>query len=127
MSMSAVCPFCVGTKLSVLAENDFAYAIYDKNPVTALHSLVIPKRHISSFFALTGEELLACYDLLTTLKENILKEDISVTAFNVGVNIGKMAGQTIDHCHIHLIPRRDGDVENPRGGIRHLIPGKGLY
>lgn len=95
--------------------------------MTELHSLIIPKRHVSDYFELTKEELLACNELLRTVKEAILAQDESVKGFNVGANSGLVAGQSFFHCHIHLIPRREGDDPNPEGGIRHLIPGKGAY
>jgi ATP adenylyltransferase len=79
------------------------------------------------FCGVTDAELLACRRLLLQLQESINAEDPSVDGFNIGMNAGESAGQTVFHCHIHLIPRRSGDVENPRGGVRHLIPGKGYY
>ena len=121
------CIFCNIPKKRIILENDFAYVIRDDFPVTSLHSLIIPKRHTIDYFSLTEKELLSCDDLLKDVKELILNEDKSVEGFNIGMNSGEVAGQTIFHCHIHLIPRRQGDVENPRGGIRHLIPGKGGY
>ena len=121
------CLFCSVEDTTKVAQNDFAFAIYDSYPVTPFHVLVIPKRHVEDFFQLTQEELLACNGLLATMRAHILSLDNTVEGFNVGVNIGDVAGQTIFHCHIHLIPRRRGDVENPKGGIRHLIPGKGSY
>jgi diadenosine tetraphosphate (Ap4A) HIT family hydrolase len=121
------CLFCnIEPNLFVL-ENELAFAMSDGFPVTNLHSLIIPKRHVSSYFDLTSEELLACNELIKELKMKISESDPTVTAFNVGINIGKDAGQTIFHCHIHLIPRRKGDVPNPKGGVRHIIPGKGFY
>ncbi len=113
------CLFCHIENERVVAENDLAYAIRDGFPVTELHTLIIPKRHVEDYFGLTQEELLAC--------DEIMNSDSSVDGFNIGMNSGESAGQTIFHCHIHLIPRRSGDVENPRGGVRHLIPGKGNY
>jgi diadenosine tetraphosphate (Ap4A) HIT family hydrolase len=104
-----------------------AYAISDGFPVTEGHSLIIPKRHVATYFDLSRPELNACDDLLRQLKRRFQSTDESVSGFNIGMNAGASAGQTIFHCHIHLIPRRDGDVENPRGGVRHLIPGKGHY
>ena len=121
------CIFCNIPKERIILENDFAYVIRDDFPVTSLHSLIIPKRHTIDYFSLTEKELLSCDDLLKDVKELILNEDKSVEGFNIGMNSGEVSGQTIFHCHIHLIPRRQGDVENPRGGIRHLIPGKGGY
>lgn len=121
------CLFCEIPKERIVASNELAYAIRDCFPVTLLHTLIIPKRHAVNYFELTKDELLACDDLLHQLSESIKHEDSSVVAFNIGMNAGAAAGQTVFHCHIHLIPRRNGDVENPRGGVRHLIPGKGFY
>ncbi len=121
------CPFCDFPEDRILAQNELAFVIRDRYPVTPLHSLVIPKRHVSGLFDLGTSERNACNDLLMQAKDAIREEDASVAGFNVGVNIGEAAGQTIFHCHIHLIPRRRGDVGNPRGGVRHVIPGKGHY
>jgi diadenosine tetraphosphate (Ap4A) HIT family hydrolase len=121
------CLFCNIENERIIAENDLAYAIRDGFPVTELHTLIIPKRHVEDYFGLSQEELLACDELIRSLKDEIMDSDSSVDAFNIGMNAGESAGQTIFHCHIHLIPRRTGDVENPRGGVRHLIPGKGDY
>jgi|TARA_R110002072_G_C7750310_1_gene517397 diadenosine tetraphosphate (Ap4A) HIT family hydrolase len=111
----------------IIDSNDLAYAIRDGFPVTEGHSLIIPKRHVEDYFGLSQDELLACDALLNSLKEKIQRDDSSVAGFNVGINAGEAAGQTIFHCHTHLIPRRVGDVEAPRGGVRHVIPGKGSY
>ena len=119
--------FCNIKNERIISENDLAYAVHDGFPVTELHTLIIPKRHVEDYFGLTQEELLACDDLIQSLKDEIMNSDSSVDGFNIGMNSGESAGQTIFHCHIHLIPRRSGDVENPRGGVRHLIPGKGSY
>ena len=121
------CIFCSIPRDRIILENELIYAIRDNYPVTPLHSLIIPKRHVIDYFSLTKDELLSCNALLKKVKNSITVEDGSVKAFNIGINSGEEAGQTIFHCHIHLIPRRVGDVENPRGGIRHLIPGKGDY
>jgi ATP adenylyltransferase len=99
----------------------------DKYPVTAGHKLVIPKRHVAEYFDLGRPELNAVHFLLEQLKKRIQENDPAVKGFNIGINCGATAGQTVFHCHIHLIPRRDGDVEYPAGGIRHVIPGKGHY
>lgn len=129
--MSALnCLFCEVQKkdrLRILAENDLAYAIRDGFPVTDGHTLVIPKRHAETFFDLTDEEVLSCTQLLHEQRDGISRADSSVGGYNVGMNVGAVAGQTVFHCHIHLIPRRSGDVVNPRGGVRHIIPGKGFY
>ena len=108
-------------------QNAHAYAIRDGFPVTAGHSLVIPRRHVVDYFGLAPYELLACDELIRKLRREIVSEDPTVSGFNIGVNAGATAGQTIFHCHVHLIPRRVGDVANPRGGVRHTIPGKGEY
>ena len=121
------CPFCDLPKDRTIAQNELAFIIRDRYPVTPLHTLVIPKRHVSGWFELGTSEMNACNDLLLWAKDAVREEDASVAGFNVGINIGEAAGQTIFHCHIHLIPRRRGDVENPRGGVRHIIPGKGNY
>ena len=121
------CPFCLIPPERIILNNTFAYAVRDMRPVTPFHSLVIPKRHVIDYFGLTREELLACDDLLHQIRRGILIEDKKVEGFNVGINVGELAGQTVFHCHIHLIPRREGDVENPRGGVRNLILGKGCH
>jgi ATP adenylyltransferase len=121
------CLFCEIPNVRVIAKNELAYAIRDGFPVTSLHTLIIPKRHAVTYFDLSEAEILACNQLMQEIKTTILKEDSSVDGFNIGMNAGEAAGQTVFHCHIHLIPRRKGDVENPRGGVRHIIPGKGFY
>ena len=121
------CLFC-NSKISGIAhENDLAYASYDTYPVSELHCLIIPKRHVIDYFELTDEELVACNDLIKVIKEEVLIKDKNVKAFNIGTNAGKIAGQSIMHCHIHLIPRRESDVENPQGGVRSVIPQKQHY
>jgi ATP adenylyltransferase len=121
------CLFCSIDSSRIIATTNLAYAIRDGFPVTEGHTLVIPKRHVTDYFGLSQDELLACDEMLRSLKCEIEGADPSVTGFNIGMNAGEAAGQTIFHCHIHLIPRRSGDVEEPRGGVRHLIPGKGAY
>ena len=121
------CFFCPMPPERTIAKNELAYAIRDGFPVTPLHMLVIPRRHASDYFSLNKDELVACHELIQRVREMVLSEDTTVSGFNVGVNIGASAGQTILHCHFHLIPRRNGDVANPRGGIRNVIPGKGDY
>ncbi|MEO1955273.1 MAG: HIT family protein [Gammaproteobacteria bacterium] len=121
------CLFCNISNERIISENELAYAVRDGFPVTELHTLIIPKRHVKDYFGLTKEELLACDELIKSLKGDISATDSSVSGFNIGMNAGESAGQTVFHCHIHLIPRRSGDVANPRGGVRHLIPGKGNY
>ena len=125
--MNSACLFCNIPQERIVLENDLAYAVRDGFPVTKMHSIIIPKRHIKDYFDLNKDELLACDHLIRSLKEEINNSDSSVNGFNIGMNAGESAGQTIFHCHIHLIPRRTGDVDNPRGGVRHTIPGKGDY
>lgn len=127
MSSSKECLFCTIPSERVIDENDLAYVIWDGYPVTPQHSLVIPKRHVTDYFSLNADEREACDALLKATRTRVEQTDPTVTAFNIGMNAGADAGQTIFHCHIHLIPRRRGDVENPRGGVRHVIPGKGFY
>lgn len=121
------CIFCELPDDRVVDKNALALAFRDTYPVTEGHTLIVPKRHEAEYFDLTEEEALACKQLLVRQKHAIMAEDVTVTGFNIGMNCGIDAGQTVFHCHIHLIPRRRGDVENPKGGIRHLIPGKGNY
>ena len=121
------CLFCNSKISGVALENEFAYASYDTYPVSELHCLIIPKRHVMDYFELTNEELIACNNLIRIIKEDILDKDKTVKAFNIGTNVGKISGQSIMHCHIHLIPRREGDVENPQGGVRSVIPKKQHY
>ena len=108
-------------------ENDLAYASYDSYPVSNHHCLIIPKRHINDYFDLTKNELIACDELIKIIKNEVVVKDQSVKGFNLGTNIGKVSGQSIFHCHFHLIPRREGDVENPQGGVRSVIPKKQHY
>ena len=116
------CLFCNSKESGIAHQNELAYASYDSYPVSDLHCLIIPKRHIKDYFELNNEELVACNQLIKIIKDEIYAKDKSVKAFNIGSNIGKISGQSIMHCHIHLIPRREGDVENPQGGVRSVIP-----
>ncbi len=121
------CIFCKIRKEELQFENQLAYSSKDSYPVSEFHSLIVPKRHVETYFELTNEEILACNKLILKTKEKILKQDSSVKGFNIGTNAGKVAGQSIMHCHIHLIPRREEDVENPQGGVRSVIPKKQHY
>ena len=121
------CLFCNIKESGLALENDKAYASYDSYPVSHLHCLIIPKRHVKDYFDLTDEEILSCNDLIKRIKNEILNKDSSVLGFNIGTNAGKIAGQSIMHCHIHIIPRRKGDVDNPQGGVRAVIPLKQHY
>ena len=121
------CLFCNSEESGCAHENALAYASYDSYPVSEYHCLIIPKRHIKDYFDLSNEELIACNKLIKIVKKEITNKDSSVKGFNLGTNIGKVSGQSILHCHFHLIPRREGDVENPQGGVRSVIPKKQHY
>ena len=121
------CLFCNSKSSGVAHENDLAYASYDTYPVSKHHCLIIPKRHVKDYFELSNKELIACNDLIKIIRKEIIYKDNTVKAFNIGTNIGKISGQSIMHCHIHLIPRRDGDVKNPQGGVRGVISSKQHY
>ena len=121
------CLFCNSKQSGLAAENDLAYASYDTHPVSEFHCLIIPKRHVKDYFDLNDNEVIACNNLIKQIKEEIISKDLSVNGFNIGVNSGVFAGQSIMHCHIHLIPRREGDVKNPQGGVRSVIPLKQHY
>ena len=120
------CIFC-SLNGRVIVENNLAVAFYDKYPVTYLHTLIIPKRHCEDYFELTHAELNAINQLIFQLKDFLIQKDSTIDGFNIGNNNGGEAGQTIFHAHIHLIPRRKGDVDNPIGGVRNVIFGKGKY
>ena len=120
--MEKDCPFCLNNLTSeIILENNFSYAIYDKFPVSKGHILIIPKQHNSNYFDLSLEEQKECLILLNNAKK-ILDKEFKPDGYNIGININKDAGQTIWHAHIHLIPRYNGDVEEPRGGVRGVIP-----
>lgn len=118
------CMFCDITSDKKLIENDLACCILDTHPVTPGHSLIIPKRHFSNYFETTKAELEAIDDLARIRRKQLLETDPAIRGFNLGVNSGAAAGQTVFHTHIHLIPRREGDTENPAGGVRGVIPGR---
>jgi len=130
MHTSPTCIFCeiqAIDKKRIIAENELAYAIRDGFPVTDFHTLFILKRHAIDYFSLVPAEVNAVNSLMLEQKKLLQELDPKIEGFNIGINCGETAGQTIFHCHVHLIPRRKGDVENPRGGIRHIIEGKGFY
>ena len=121
------CLFCDVKKTGIVYENELAYASYDSYPVSEHHCLIIPKRHIKDYFELSNDELVACNDLIKLVKKEITDKDPLVKGFNLGTNIGTVSGQSILHCHFHLIPRREGDVDKPQGGVRSVIPNKQHY
>ncbi len=120
------CPFCDIKEEQIILKNNLCYAIYDKFPVNPGHILIIPFRHFSSFFDATKEEKIAIFDLLDYCKK-LLDDKFKPDGYNIGVNVGHYAGQTIFHLHVHLIPRYKGDIDNPRGGVRGVIPEKRMY
>ena len=119
------CLFCKDAR-GVSLTHELAYSARDSYPVSPGHTLVIPRRHVVSFFDLTPEEVNACMGLITE-ERKLLDQEFKPDGYNVGVNVGPAAGQSIFHVHIHVIPRYKGDVENPQGGVRHVIPKKGHY
>ncbi len=119
------CLFCKDPR-GVSLQRELAYSARDTYAVSPGHTLVIPRRHVASFFDLTPEEVDACMGLITEERKR-LDAEFKPDGYNIGVNVGAAAGQSIFHVHIHLIPRYQGDVENPQGGVRHVIPKKGHY
>lgn len=107
-------------------ENELAFAFWDANPVNKGHIIIMTKRHVKDFFETTKEEKNAIFQLIDKAK-SIIDEKYKPTGYNIGINCGVSAGQTVMHIHVHLIPRYDGDVENPRGGVRGVIPEKKDY
>ena len=122
------CFFCSKAKKEVIYSSEFLFVIRDnKFPVTKHHTLIAPHRHVSNFFDLNNDELNDLSKVLKKQRHSLLDLDKEITGFNVGVNAGVDAGQSIMHCHIHLIPRRKGDMDNPGGGVRGVIPSKQKY
>ena len=121
------CLFCNTNNKEYLIENDLAFATFDSYPVSKNHLLVIPKRHVENYFDLSNDEILACNEIIKLIKKKLEQDDQTIKGFNLGSNNGKAAGQSINHCHIHLIPRRLGDVDNPQGGVRAVISSKQHY
>jgi len=122
-----ISPFLIGEETrEMLVETATVFSFYDKFPVSEGHSLIVPKRLVSNYFDLTLKEQTACWIVVNKVKM-ILQEKYNPDGFNVGLNINEAGGQTISHCHIHIIPRYKGDVVNPRGGIRAVIPSKKEY
>lgn len=115
------CIFCDIKQNRIISEDQSFIVIRDAFPVTFLHTLIIPKRHVETYFDLSIKEIMELNKTLADEKARLESEDPSITGFNIGMNCGKDAGQTVMHCHIHLIPRRKGDVDDPRGGVRGVI------
>ena len=122
------CIFCNKTNCKVISSTKNFFIIRDTAyPVTKHHTLIITHRHVDDYFDLNKEEINDLDEILKNQKRELKQLDKEISAFNIGVNIGRDAGQSIMHCHIHLIPRRKGDVEDPRGGVRGVIPKKQKY
>jgi ATP adenylyltransferase len=115
------CVFCAMSEEKIVVRNPLAYAVRDITPVTPDHTLILPRRHVPSYFDLNNDEKRAIDELVDETRRAILLQDVSVAGFNIGINIGKVAGQTILHCHVHLIPRRPGDAVYPEGGVHAAI------
>jgi len=120
------CPFCHVPAAEVVASNKHAVARRDRYPLTDGHTLVIPRRHVRSVFDLDPDEQLAVWDLVAAVRDELLLTP-GVGAVNVGINDGEAAGQTVPHAHVHVIPRRKGDVPDPRGGVRWILPERAPY
>ena len=128
MSQDKECIFCNKKNCKIISSSNHFFIIRDTAyPVTKHHTLIITNRHISDYFDLNNDELKDLNQILKIQKKKLQLLDKEISGFNVGVNIGKDAGQSIMHCHIHLIPRRKGDVSDPRGGVRGVIPSKQKY
>ena len=121
------CLFCNVPSSEYIFKNNLAFSTFDSYPVSKYHALIIPKRHVENYFDMSEEEVVSCDKLIKKMKNKIQKLDPTVEGFNIGTNSGKIAGQSIMHCHIHLIPRRKNDVDNPQGGVRGVIPSKQHY
>lgn len=120
------CPFCCLPAERILAANAHAVALFDAYPVTPGHTLIVSRRHVADYFGLAPEEADSLHSLLRAMHGR-LAATYSAGGYNVGVNVGKAAGQTVSHVHLHLIPRYCGDVMDPTGGVRNVIPGRGRY
>lgn len=120
------CPFCNIDEDRALVQNDRAMAIRDGFPVNPGHALILPKRHVADWFDLSREEQNAILDLMDQVKAELDRE-IQPDGYNIGFNVGEAAGQTVMHLHVHVIPRMEGDVDDPRGGVRLVIPERGNY
>ncbi len=120
------CLFCK-IEPQVAIESKYFKVVKDRFPVTPGHLLIIPKAHRQDAFDLTRDEFTELHDVLSLLRKEASSADRSIVGWNIGINCGTAAGQTVFHCHIHFIPRRDGDVHEPRGGVRGVIPAKQSY
>ena len=124
--MSPPCPFCSISAERVINESEFAVVIRDGFPISPGHTLIIPKRHVASFFDVTDAERTDLMSLLAAARDDLDRE-FRPAGYNIGINDGAAAGQTVPHLHIHLIPRYAGDRDDPRGGVRWVLPDKAAY
>tara|TARA_Y100000768_G_C23770532_1_gene583061 strand:+ start:313 stop:693 length:381 start_codon:yes stop_codon:yes gene_type:complete len=121
------CIFCSKEKLNIIYEDDIFYVIRDAYPVTTDHTLIILNEHNKTYFDLRDKDIVQLNNIIKFQKDSLIGKDNSITGFNIGINQGETAGQTVMHLHIHLIPRRKGDIDDPRGGVRGVIPSKQKY
>ena len=126
MNTPKPCPFCALPQERIVAANDLALVIRDMFPISPGHTLIIVKRHVATFFDTTTEERLSMFELMDAAKRE-LDGELHPAAYNIGVNDGPAAGQTVPHLHVHLIPRYVGDDADPRGGLRRIFPDKAKY
>ena len=126
MTENNSCPFCALPASRIIDSNRIGVVIRDAYPVSPGHTLVIPRRHVSSFFGITETERTGLMDLLVRAQA-LLQPEYAPDGYNIGINDGANAGQTVPHLHLHLIPRFAGDVSDPRGGVRWVIPDKAKY
>ena len=126
MTTPAACPFCTPAEDRIAFEDRLTRALWDAFPVSEGHLLLVPRRHVPTWFDATADERAAITESIDRGRELIASRH-SPDGFNIGINVGEAAGQTVFHLHVHLIPRYKGDVPDPRGGVRHVIPGKGYY
>jgi diadenosine tetraphosphate (Ap4A) HIT family hydrolase len=125
--MNAPCPLCAAAKRpDILAENDHAVAFFDAFPVNPGHALIVSRRHVADLFDLSSAEQASLWTLVPTVKQ-VIDQRHAPAAYNIGVNVGTAAGQTVGHVHVHVIPRYDGDVGDPRGGVRWVLPERADY
>ena len=124
--MTALCVFCTLPEKRIINDTGIWLVIRDGYAISPGHTLIIPKRHVSSLFELNEDEFSALHPLLNNTKKKLDKE-FSPKAYNIGINDGPAAGQTVPHLHIHLIPRYEGDMPDPRGGVRWIFPDKADY
>lgn len=120
------CPFCNPAAGRIRLEGGSALAVTDGYPVTPGHTLVVPRRHVAGLFELPGPEQAAVWALVARVRASLLAE-LACDGFTVGLNDGPAAGQTVPHAHVHVIPRRHGDVPDPRGGVRWVVPATAAY